>query len=353
MNLKRKVLLFTSPECGGAERITITISKFFDPSKYDKKFVIVGKTIGNIVTFIPDNIPYIHLKTYTKWDMVTMRMYHLIKSEKADVVFCSLMYLNIRMILAAKLYGKCRSIVRCDNYFKTLRIDDRILLKFFYFLADKIIAQQDDMKLDLLKHCKFIEKNKVITLLNPINKETIDKMSKESNPYPTDNSIKFVSVGRVVRQKGFDLLITAFAEFHKNNPQSNLYIVGKFNNDDYYKQLRTQILNYGLINNVEFVGFKENPYVWIKYADCFVLSSRFEGLPNALLDALYMQKPVASFTCIPVIKDIIKEGINGYTADPENCMQLAIAMEKALQIKNPERHYTSASKEDFINLFEE
>lgn len=56
------------------------------------------------------------------------------------------------------------------------------------------------------------------------------------------------------------------------------------------------------------VGFKNNPYVYMKHADCFVLSSRNEGLPNVMIEALYLGTPVAAYKCIPVIERIVDEG---------------------------------------------
>ncbi len=349
---KKKVLFFVTPNCGGAERMTLLISKFLNPLIYEVKIVVVGPKVGSIESFIPKHMSYVHFNILNKWSFMTLRLYNFIKSEKADFVFCSLMYLNVRVILAAKLYGKCKSIVRCDNYLHVLRFDDKILVKYVYKLADKIVAQQDEMRNEFLDYCK-LDKSKIISLHNPTDTELIDSMSKDSNPYLDDNVIKFVAVGHIMSQKGFDLLIESFSIYHKQNSNSHLYIIGECIHNDYYNQLQSIVMSFGLKDFVTFTGFKKNPYVWVKYADCFVLSSRFEGLPNVLLDAMYLRVPVAAFTCIPIIKRMIEEGVNGYTAEPLNVKQLAFAMEKAILIKSPKSNFKSASKADFVNLFEQ
>jgi glycosyltransferase involved in cell wall biosynthesis len=108
-------------------------------------------------------------------------------------------------------------------------------------------------------------------------------------------------------------------------------------------------------NNIEgkvhCVGYQKNPYPYIKYADCFVLSSRWEGLPNVLIEALHLGTPVAAFRCIPIIERIIDNRGNGFTAEKENVTSLAQAMSKSVDLGRIHSSYKSSQIEDFTKLF--
>ena len=104
-------------------------------------------------------------------------------------------------------------------------------------------------------------------------------------------------------------------------------------------------------DKVHCLGFQSNPYVYVKHADVFVLSSRNEGLPNVLIEALYMSVPVAATTCIPIIERIVEVGKNGFLAESENPISLSNAMIRALELKDIESTYISGSKDDFVSLF--
>ena len=117
---------------------------------------------------------------------------------------------------------------------------------------------------------------------------------------------------------------------------------------DFTKSIITYIKNVCLDEYVHLVGYDSNPYRWMKYCDCFVLPSRFEGLPNALLEAMYLGRPVVAFRCLKIISNMICEGKNGYTCEIENPKELAKMMLEAVKLKNCNLIYKPASKEDFI-----
>ena len=107
-----------------------------------------------------------------------------------------------------------------------------------------------------------------------------------------------------------------------------------------------------LDNYLHIVGFDPNPYKWIYNCDCFVLPSRLEGLPNALVEAMYLKKPVVATTCIEIIKRMVEDGYNGYLVPSEDTDAMADAMVKALNLKNFTMTYSPSKPEDFIRLFD-
>lgn len=347
---KKKVLFFLPESVGGAERVSITISKFLDSEEYEVVYAIIGKNIGDIKHFLPSGKKLIHIKTRNIWDFTVCKLIRLLRKERPDFTFSSNRYLNVRILLASRIVGNIRSIVRNDNGLETVRWDNKIFMKFTYRWADKIIAQQDEMKHQLIDVMKF-PSNKILTLHNPIDIETIEKKLEEKSPYDNKDCIKFVWVGRFAKTKGQDVLVKAFSVVHQIYPNSELYFIGKYSHDSYCEFVKELIQAYHLEEFVHMIGFDNNPYKWIKYCDCFVLPSRYEGLPNGLIEAMYIGKPVVATRCIPIVDRIVKDGYNGYLVEPEDYQTMADRMQKALLLRDFKMTYRPNSIDDFRSLF--
>ena len=81
------------------------------------------------------------------------------------------------------------------------------------------------------------------------------------------------------------------------------------------------------------------------------MPSRLEGLPNALIEAMYLERPVVATKCIPVVSRIVDDGKNGYLAESENILSIAECMVKALTLQHVKMTYKPSTNEDFIRLF--
>lgn len=352
MSNKRKVLFFTPPSCGGAERMTVFIAKMLPRDQFDVTFVIVGRSMGDIVKFIPSDY-HIRLICLNKiWHGGIFRIWNVIRIERPDIVFSSSLYLNARLILAASLF-KTKVIVRNNIAFSEIkRIINAFLIRGTLKWADKVIAQQKEMHDEIISYTG-ISPEKVITLHNPIDTVLIDEKIKAPSPYKNeDKSIKYVWTARIDRTKGQDILLRAFNIVHREIPNSKLYLIGKYNTTNvFYQQLREYIKDNDLSNCVFMPGFDENPYKWVTNADCYVMPSRKEGLPNSLIDAMYLGKPVVATTCIPVVSRIVKDGYNGILVSSEDVEAMASAMQEAIRLKDFKMTYIPASKDDFISIF--
>lgn len=339
---------------GGSERVTIDIACALDRSKFDVSFVIVGASTGTVASFIPEGMRVSHIHLYNIWCFPVFKIWRFLKKEDPDIVFSSVMCLNARVILAARLYGKAKIIVRNDSMISYYA--RRVLLpaKIAYPKADLIIAQTEEMCLEL---SGFIPKcaGKIITLHNPMNMARIDAMiGGAPSPFPPNGKIHIISVGSVCHNKGQDLLIEAFVRLHERQHDTDLYIVGLYDeNDTFYTGLKAMIQSYGLGKEVHFVGLQENPYKWMHYCNCFVLPSRIEGMPNVLLEAMHCGAPVVSFDCIPITKRIISSGYNGFVVPVGDVSALSDGIVKALKLKNFSMTFKPSSIYDFTKMFEE
>lgn len=350
---RKKVLFFLPPSVGGAERMTVLIAKMLPQDEFEVKFVIVGRSLGDIVKFIPEGYPVRLLRINKIWHGGTMLLWKVVREEKPAIVFSSLLYLNARLIIVSRL---CRNKVIIRNNIELSRTTNKInafLVRMTYKWADKVIAQQEEMHEEIISYTG-LQAEKVVTLHNPIDVDYIQGCLKETNPFPKEaqNQYKYIWTARFSPQKGQDLLVQAFNIVHKEKPNAHLYLLGKYDEgSEFFKSIMDYIQSHKIKDSVHFLGFDSNPYRWIKQADCFVMPSRFEGLPNALIDAMYLEKPVVATRCIPVIDRIVKDCYNGIVVESEDVKALAEGMKKAPLLKDYNMTYHPATIEDFVSLF--
>ena len=353
----KKMLVFAQSGVGGAERMSVTITKSLDRKKFEVVYYLVGPTDDKekapLLAFIPNDLK-VHCVAGSNSLFMIGKYLRILLKERPDIVFSSVININNKLLLLRNLFKKTKFIVRCDNYLYTYTDRQRRIIAKTYHRADIIIAQTEEMKQELINEM-HISEDRVVALQNPVDTETINKkIQTGNNPYSDDDKVRYVASGRFAHQKGFDLLVEAFAIVKKQQPEAELYIVGRNDGgcEDYYNEVKQLIEKHGLQDSVKCVGFQNNPYVYIKYADCFVLSSRWEGLPNVMIESLYLGTPVAAFKCIPVIGRIVTDGADGYLAEKENVESLAKAMMKASELGRVISVYKSASMDDFHHVLE-
>lgn len=353
----RTALFFILNGLGGAERVTIEISKFLLSIGWRVDFGIIHidkypDSHTGIYPFLPKSCEkhYVFSNNNVR---IFKNLYKLIKAVNPNVVFSSAMHINQRLCIISPIFSKVKFIVRNDNYLYTLPFLKRLAMALTYRFADKIVAQTEEMQKEL--HGIGLNPNKIQTLHNPLNTEEIKlKSNIEMDLLGYQNKINFVAVGRFAPQKGFDVLIEAFAKVVERKASCYLHIIGKtdYESGVVYNQLKKRVEELGIGDKVDFVGFTPNPYPYMSKANVFVLSSRYEGLPNTLIEAQFLGIPCAATKCIPIISRIIHEGKNGFLAEPEDPNSLAEAMIKASSLGKVKMTYKPATREDFINLFD-
>lgn len=132
-----------------------------------------------------------------------------------------------------------------------------------------------------------------------------------------------IAVGRLSNEKGYDLLIEAFSLLAADHPLWNLMILGE---GQERAALTTQIAKLCLQQRVLMPGFAENPHQLMRQADMYVLSSRYEGMPNALLEAMATGLPCVSFDCETGPAELIQDGVNGRLVPRESAQAMATSL---------------------------
>ena len=194
----------------------------------------------------------------------------------------------------------------------------RICRNALYKLATGVVVQTETNKeyfsKDIQKKCRVI--------YNPINiSEYLGAALKEKK------GKVIVSTGRLIQQKNQKLLIDAFSEIAKKYSEYKLVIYGE---GLYRKELEQYIVNKGLTSRVLLPGSVKNIFDEIKTAEVFVLSSNYEGMPNALLEAMCLGLPVIS-TNVSGSRDLIVNGENGILVDINDKDAMVHAIETIIQ----------------------
>lgn len=330
--MKTKILTFTVNGCGGSERATLNISRILHNKSCDVKNYILDLYPNNdLDPFIPNEIPSEKIKIKKIYNSF-FKLHKVIKKEQPDYVFTSTFLVFVIMTILTILNKKIKVIVR-HGFMPNARLDSiPLLFKIFYPYAYKIIAQTDQMK-DSMIDFYGLNKNLITVINNPIDEVYINKNKDDESPFKKNNHINYVAVGRIGPFKDYDTLINAFEIVNKENINTHLYILGIEYEKVYSTQIKNSVIEKGLNQNVHFEGFTNNPYKYLFNSDCFVLSSITEGLPNVMLEAMYLKIPVVATRCIPFVEENIIEGKNGYCVDIKDYVSMADAMKKAIGLK--------------------
>ena len=353
----KKILFFINSEVGGGERMSVNISKMLMQEEFCCKYIVIKdkkyeKTSTSILDFIPQGSDVEILLAKNQLDKV-LQFFRVIKKNAPDVVFASHYNIIDKIMIMKPFLKGVKFVMRAENGYSTFSKVKKQIIKLTYSKADVLIAQTDEMRMDFVAN-GVLPAERVVTLENPVDKDYIEaKLKGEGSPYPNDGKKHIVAVGRFGYQKGYDILVKAFGKVLDTNNKVDLYIVGSYSGrwQPFYDEVMQLARELKIEDSIHCVGFRDNPYVYLKYADCFVLSSRWEGLPNVLVESLYLKTPVAAFKCIPIVERMIRDGLDGYLAEKENDESLATAIVKALDLGRTNPIYSGASKEDFIRLF--
>jgi len=216
-----------------------------------------------------------------------------------------------------------------------------LLRRLLYPLARFVVVQTESVA-----HWAraFLAASKVRVIPNPVR-----PMSQRSEPPATiGNRRCVVAVGRLAVQKGFDLLLDAYARSKLTEAGWQLVILGDGPERD---SLQRRIEQLGLQGSVLMPGIVKNPEQWLQHAQLFVLSSRFEGFPNALLEAMQCGLPVAAFDCPSGPGEIVRHEQTGLLVPAGDADALAAAITRLANDAGLRQRLGSAAAADVASRF--
>ena len=355
--MQKKKILFILPSLfgGGAERVVLTLLHNLDRNRFIPMLALV-KREGKYLKDVPEDVELIDLQV-TQARYALFKIIKLLKKERPDLLFTSLAHLNLLIALIRPLFPKSiRFIARESNTVSENNKRDKyprinaLLYKRVYNNYDAIVTQAKAMRDDLEENYG-ISPEKMHTIHNPVDIEAIrEKTSLGSADLPQDKC-NLLAVGRLSDQKGFDMLLRIVARL---DARYYLTILGEGEKEE---ELKAQIKALKLEDRVRLFGFCDNPYPYMKSADLLVLSSRYEGLPNVVLEANSLGTPVVAFDSSGGTGEIVKDGLNGYLVKAFDEEAFARAIEKACKEGFDAREIENYIEENFsvkkiIQLYE-
>jgi glycosyltransferase involved in cell wall biosynthesis len=222
----------------------------------------------------------------------------------------------------------------------------RRLIRFFYPRADVIVAVAQGIKRDLIESFG-VPLQKIVVIYNPIDVHGICGRAAEpvTHPWFADRSEPLlIAVGRLVKLKGFDLLIRSVAQL---SVPAKLAIIG---DGEERAALESLVRELGLTDRVVLLGFQENPWRYMARADLFVLSSLTEGMPNVIGEAMALGLPVVATDCSPGVREYLDDGRAGLLVPPGDPRALAQGIEQLLSDEPLRRELARRGRERIVQF---
>lgn len=309
---------------GGAERVVATLSN----KLVEKNEVIIITTTDEKVEYSLDkSIKLFSLKNFdgnknplVKNIIYLKRLKDYIKEIDPDIILGFLPEPSYRLLIL-KPFIKSPVIIsdRNDPKIEYASLKSRTIMKFLYKRADGFVFQTDGAR-DYF--CKKIQ-DKSIVIANPVD----DRFLKTK--YVGYKSTEFINVGRLNEQKNQILLIESFKDVIKKYPNYKLLIYGE---GSLKNELSMYIKDNKLNNNVKLCGNVDDIENILKDKKGFILSSKYEGMPNALMEAMAVGVPCISTDCpCGGPRELIKNNINGLLVKSNDKNELVSAMYKIIE----------------------
>lgn len=194
---------------------------------------------------------------------------------------------------------------------------------------------------------KWLPEAKKVVIPNPVSTISAETSSGEGSATMAANTKCVVAMGRLIPVKGFDRLLAAFAELAQKHTDWRLVIMGE---GKLRADLEQQIKSLGLTGRVQLAGFVGNPFATFRQSEFFVMSSRSEGFPYALLEAMSCGLPAVAMDCPTGPREIIRHGSDGILVPEGDVKALAAAMDHLMSDAG-ERRRLAARAPDVLERF--
>lgn len=322
-------------EWGGAERSMLKLTGGISTRGYKVDLVLVNKK-GSLESEVPDHIRVIDFKASRALASLHSLITYL-QNEKPDTLYTGL-HTNLIAIWAKRLAGVSTKVVvsvrgnlseyvaMCSGVFRVRMLP--LLIRRYYRWADCVVTVSNGVAEDLITN-HGVPHNKVRVIYNPVVTPEFRNMSLKHLDHPWFNageSPVILAAGHLTAQKDFSTLIHAFSKIIKKH-KVRLMILGE---GEDRSMLEALIRKLELKEYIQMPGYIANPYPYMKRCSLFVLSSRWEGLPGVLIEALYCGAPIISTDCPSGPREILADGKYGKLVPIGDPLAMAQAMNLVL-----------------------
>ena len=325
---------------GGVERVMADLANRFVTRGLEVDLVLAEAT-GPYIAMIAPEVRLVDLGAKRVIASLPALMRYL-RKEKPCAMLSAMDHVNVVAILARLLTQvNMRLVVSVRN---TISISFSqaasrrvrllpILMRLFYPLADSLVAISRGVA-DDLSHTIGLHRERIEVIYNPVDIHNLNEKAEAEINHGLINTAGppfLLGAGRLSPQKDFATLIQAFAVLRRKRPV-RLMILGE---GDLREELEVLVRKLDIEDAVELPGFVDNPFVYMKHAAVFILSSRWEGFGNVLIEAMACGTPVISADCPSGPAEILENGKWGRLVPVGDVEALARAMELTLDDLNP------------------
>ncbi len=325
---------------GGAERVIIELANHMSKNGHDISLVLATGGDG-YKDEIESSVDIINLNSKKTFRSI-FKLCNYIKKSKPDAIISALSNANCIALLARKFTRSNIPIVVSErnislkDRFTNLSLQQKLInlsIRLLYNESTSIIAVSKGVANSITRTYK-IDKKKIKYIYNPCDIDRLHALSMiniEHKWFKGKTKNIILSVGRLTKQKNYDLLLKAFS-IVREKEDVKLIILGEGEERERLEKLAT---NLGLDEDcLDMPGFVNNPYAFMRRSEVFVLSSDWEGLPNVLIQALALNCRIVSTDCDAGPREILDNGNLGILVEPGNKLQLANAIHKTLKNKS-------------------
>jgi len=362
MSSQHVALFVTNLDIGGAQRIMRHLAKGLADKGLQVDLVLTRA--GQKKYEEPDNVRVIDIGAPRIYAALPGLVWYL-KKEEPQTLLSAGSAVNVIVSLAKRLSLSSARLVISEHNTLSSSIRESedwrmkllpTLMRQTYSLSDAVVAVSDGVATNLSQELPYPRKE-IQTIYNPVVTPDLLQRSREpvENPwFKSEEPPVVLSAGRHTAQKDYSTLIRAFTKLREKRP-ARLVILGK---GPKRRELESTVKENDLEEDVLFPGFVDNPYKYMKQANVFALSSKWEGLPTVLIEAMACGTPVVSTDCPSGPAEILEDGKWGRLVPIESPDRLSAAIQNTLDDPidgkpRAEHFQLNRAVESYLNLLME
>ncbi|MCJ7782006.1 MAG: glycosyltransferase, partial [Acidimicrobiia bacterium] len=299
---RRLAIFLPSLAGGGAERVSLNLAREI-ANRGIAVDLVVSRLAGAFVSEVPDSVRIVDLGA-SRVATSLPGLVRYLRRNRPDAMLTVMSHANVVGIVATRIARTPTRVVTSEHDTlsqvtqRTARRRARImpyLVARAYPRADAIVAVSSGVA-DDLANITGLARSDIDVIYNPVVTPDVEKAAKQVPDHPwfrPGQPPVVLGIGRLAQKKDFPALMRAFAQVREHS-SARLVILGDGPDREDLERLAREL---GVEGDVSMPGFVDNPFSYLRAASVFVLSSRWEGLPTVLIEALYCGVPVVATDC--------------------------------------------------------